>query len=108
MQGPTEESSDYKDVSALVDRRDAPGALREAARLVNNAVRRLSARVEPDLAPRDRAASGGWAASYALANHYANGQEAVGAHAGWAAVLQLFCEIHVWTSSGAEHHPRAV
>ena len=36
--------------------------------------------MDADLAPRDR--NGGWSASYALANHYADGQEAVGAHAG--------------------------
>lgn len=77
-----EESSDYKDVSALVDRRNAPGALREAAHVIDGVVRRLAERLERDLAPRDRDCNGGWAASYALANHYADGQEAVGAHAG--------------------------
>ncbi|BDA47843.1 probable DNA oxidative demethylase ALKBH2 [Coccomyxa sp. Obi] len=76
-----EESSDYKDVSAMVDRRNAPGALREAAHLIDRVVRRLAERAERDLAPRDRNCNGGWAASYALANHYADGQEAVGAHA---------------------------
>ncbi len=65
-----------------MDRRDAPGALREAAHVINVVVRRLAERLDKDLAPRDRPCNGGWAASYALANHYADGQEAVGAHAG--------------------------
>lgn len=43
-------------------------------------MRRLQPRVEPDLAPRDR--GGAWAASYALANFYRDGDEAVGAHSG--------------------------
>ncbi len=63
-----------------MDRRDAPADLREAARIIDDVVRRLGASREPDLAPRDR--GGGWSASYALANHYADGQETVGAHAG--------------------------
>ena len=82
MRVDAQESNDYKDVSPLVDRRDANAALREAACIIDDVVRRLGARVEPDLAPRDR--RGGWSASYALANHYSDGQEAVGAHAGAA------------------------
>lgn len=66
----------------MVDRRNAPGALREAAHVIDGVVQRLAERMERDLASRDRNCNGGWAASYALANHYADGQEAVGAHAG--------------------------
>lgn len=80
LQEGAEESNDYKDVSPLVDRRDAPADLCKAARIIDDVVRRLGARMDADLAPRDR--NGGWSASYALANHYADGQEAVGAHAG--------------------------
>jgi hypothetical protein len=80
LQEGTEESNDYKDVSPLVDRRDAPADLCKAARIIDDVVRRLGTRMDADLAPRDR--NGGWSASYALANHYADGQEAVGAHAG--------------------------
>jgi hypothetical protein len=66
----------------MVEQRQAPAALQAAARVIDEAVRRLQPRVEPDLAPRD--AGGAWAASYALANFYRDGEETVGAHSGAA------------------------
>lgn len=67
------------DVSEDVTTAPAPESLREAARVVNQAVTVASRRVEAQLMPEDRF---GWESSYALANCYRDGSEGVGPHSG--------------------------
>ena len=67
------------DVAEEVGVATSSAALRAVARLVDAAVACRAPRVATHLMPDDRQ---GWAASYALANCYRDGQEGVGPHSG--------------------------
>ena len=67
------------DVAEEVGAATPSATLQVVARLVDAAVASRAARLATQLMPDDRQ---GWAASYALANCYRDGQEGVGPHSG--------------------------